>query len=264
VRRRVRGALLATLAVLPMLGPLLWEHALPRLRLISDAGLAAVTPVEQPLNVRAFAGQWELLLVLAWFGLAYAQQRAPLWELVLVLLGASLGLARLGNLWLTAVLYVPALASRLVAAEASLQPIGRRGLLVACAAVGLCLGSVASVLASRPPGLPSEAARVLASEPGQATVFTNRPWAGAVQQAMGPNRPVLGAGDLSSEDALDYLRVSLAHANWDALLRQHGVDLVVLDAADAQAAAAAEMRASPDWQVAFDRDGILVAHRVRA
>lgn len=261
MRTRLLALLLASLAVLPMLTSLVWERGLPRLALSADAGLGALTAAEQPLTVRAFAGQWELLLVIAWFGLAYASRRAPVWEMCVVLLGAGLGLLRLGNLWLTGLLYAPALANRLIAAEASFGPLRRRGLLVAGTAAALCVVTLGSLVLSRPARLPAQAAEVVAAESGQDAVFADWRWAPALQHTLG-SRPVLGANDVSPEYALDYLRVSLAHASWDTVLRQYDVSLVVLDAADTQAGAAAELRQAPDWRVALDRDGILVARRV--
>jgi hypothetical protein len=198
-------------------------------------------------------------LVVVWFGLAYAQRRAPLWEAALVLLGAALALVRLGNVWLTAPLYVPALAARLVEADTQMR---RRGLVACGLAVSLCVVTAGSLLASRVPGLPSEAATVALADPGDAAVFTDWRWAPALQQALGPTRPVLGAEGLSPDYAIDYLRVSLAHASWDAVLREHAVDLVVLDAAGTQSGAAAEVRGSPAWQIVLDADGVLVAQRV--
>jgi hypothetical protein len=242
-----------------MVAPLVWEHGLPRLNLASDAALGALTPIEQPLTVRTFAGQWELLLVLAWFGLAYVLRRPGFWELGLVLLGAALSLPRLGNVWLSALLFVPPLAYRLSEAE---KVMGRRGLLAGGVALALCVVSAGSLLASRVPGLPSEAASAALAETGDAAVFTSWRWAPALQQALGPTRPVLGAQGVSPDYAMDYLRVSLAHASWDAVLREHAVDLVVLDAADSQAGAAAEVRTSPDWQIVLDADGVLIAERV--
>jgi hypothetical protein len=240
-----------------MLAPLVWDRGLPRLAMGTDAALGALTSTEQPLTVRAFAGQWELLLVIAWFGLAYTQRRAPVWEIALVLLGAALVLARLGNAWLTAVLYVPALASRLIEAG-KLMP--RRGLLAGGIALALCLVTTGSLMASRVPGLPAEAATAALVDPGEAPVFTNWRWAPALQESLGSRRAVLGARGFSTEDAMDYLRVSLAHATWDTLLRQHGVGLVVLDTTT-QAGAAAQLRESPGWRVVVDGDGVLVARR---
>ena len=45
-----------------------------------------------------------MALALAWFGLAYWQRRFALWEPVLVVLGGAAALARVGNLWVDAVL----------------------------------------------------------------------------------------------------------------------------------------------------------------
>ena len=87
------AGLLAVLAVLPMLGPLAWQGSLPRLGLTTDAALAALSPVEQPLTVRTFAGQWEVLLVIGWFGLAYWLRRAPTSQIALVLVGAGLAIS---------------------------------------------------------------------------------------------------------------------------------------------------------------------------
>jgi hypothetical protein len=176
-----------------------------------------------------------------------------------VLLGAALVLVRLGNVWLTALLYVPALARRLIEAE-KLMP--RRGVLAGGFALALCLVTAGSLVSSRVSGLPAAAASAALADPGAAPVFTSWRWAPALQASLGPRRTVLATDELTTGDAMDYLRVSLAHANWDAVLAQHGVGLVVLDAAGGQAEAAAEVRKSPAWQVALDADGVLVAQRV--
>jgi hypothetical protein len=261
VSARISAGALAVLAVLPMLGPLVWEGGLPRLAL-SNVALGAINPLEQPLTVRAFAGQWDVLLVLGWFGLAYAHRQAPIWELTLVLLGGAVGLLRLGNLWLSALLYVPALVSRLSEADVWPRTVERRQWLVGGLALGLCLVNAGSLLASRPRGLPVEASRMALADSGQTAVFTSWRWAPALQQALGSTRPVIGSDDLGLAQALDYLRVSLAHESWGRMLDREGVGLLVLDAADAQSPVAAQVRTSPDWQVAFDSDGALVARRV--
>ena len=176
------AGLLAVLAVLPMLAPLVWQGSLPRSGLTTDPALAALSPVEQPLTVRAFAGQWEVLLVIGWFGLAYWLRRAPIWQMALVLLGAGLAMLRLGNVWVTAALYVPALASQLVAAEQRLRPIRRQPLLVAGAALGLSVVTAASLFISRTPGLPADAAQVAASDSGHTAVFTS--WRSSVRNCL--------------------------------------------------------------------------------
>jgi hypothetical protein len=254
-------SLIALLAVLPMLAPLTWQPLPLRLAFDSDVGLGALTPFEQPFTIRTFAGQWGLLLVIAWFGLAYAQRRAPLWELGLMLLGSMVALVRLGNVWLTAVLFVPPLARRLLGAEPWLATILGRGVVVGGLGVGLCVVTLGSLMASRSPDMPAEAARAALIEPDQGPIFSSWRWAAELQRELGPTRRVLGAGALSSEYAMDYLRVSLAHADWDSVLWRYGVGLVVLDAADAQAVA--QVRRSSAWQVTLDRDGILVARRVK-
>ena len=73
------------------------------------------------------------------------------------------------------------------------------------------------------------------------------------------------AKGLTSESTnfwLDYLRVAQGHVHWSEILRQLNVDLVILDAAGEQRQAADLVRASAEWRVTFDANGVLVAERI--
>ena len=61
---------------------------------------------------------------------------------------------------------------------------------------------------------------------------------------------------------VDYLRVAQGHVHWSEILRQLNVDLVVLDATGEQRQAADLVRASAEWRVTFDANGVLVAERI--
>src|SRR5262249_15260391 len=93
----VRACIVAVCAALPLFAPEVWSG----FRLAqSDTALSVIAATEQPLSVRSPGGLWAMLLALAWFGLAYWQRHVTWWEAVLIVVGGSVALARLGNAWL--------------------------------------------------------------------------------------------------------------------------------------------------------------------
>jgi hypothetical protein len=254
----LRATLLALLAVLPLLVPELWAGF--RLGL-SDAALSVIAPTEQPLSVRSPIGPWIMALTLAWFGLAYRRRKKiGLWEAALVLAGGVAALARMGNAWVDAAAMVVPLARQL--SIANFKPALLAGLAALCLAVGLT-----TVAISRPPDLPGPARQAALSAPPRGTVLADWRWAGDLQRRIGITRVVWAADGLTAESAdfwLDYLRLAQGHERWSAVLHQLDVDLVVLDAAGQQRQAADLVRASSDWRVIFDANGVLVAERVDA
>jgi hypothetical protein len=123
-----------------------------------------------------------------------------------------------------------------------------------------------TTVASLPPALPAPAADALVALPARGRVLADWRWAAEVQRRLGPTQPVLASAGLASESPafwLSYLQVAQGHARWAADLRQLHVDLVVLESADQQHAAAELVRASPDWHVLFDASGAVIAERIR-
>jgi len=224
---------------------------------MADTALGVIAPTEQPLSVRSPGGPWAIGLALAWFALAYWQRKFAWWEAGLVVIGGIAALARLGNAWLDAAALVVPLARQLTVAR--LSPMVLSGMAVLCVAA-----TAVTLLMTRPPELPAAAVRAATQAAGQGTVLADWRWAGELQQRLGPNRGVWGAKGLPSEANdfwLDYLRVAQGHARWAEILRERGVDLVVVDAMAQQRQMADLVRASGDWQVTFDANGVLVAER---
>ena len=245
---------LAVLAVLPLLVPELWVGF--RIGL-ADTVLGVIAPTEQPLSVRSPGGLWAMALVLIWFGLAYWQRKATLWDAALVTIGGIAALARLGNAWVDAAALVVPLARQL--ALVNLGPALRAGLALICLTVVL-----ATLVMSRPRALPATAVQAALNGSGGGAVLADWRWAGDLQQRLGANRHVWAARGLTSESPdfwLDYLRIAQGHARSAELLQAMGVDQVVFDAAAQQRQAADLVRALPDWRVTFDADGVLVAER---
>jgi hypothetical protein len=179
------------------------------------------------------------------------------WEAALVLVGGVAVLLRLGNAWLDGFMLVWPLAMRLRHARPP-------RLLAAALYVACVSGATALLLMSRPPRLPSAAFDATLAANADRAILSDWRWAGELQRRAGATRAVRGSGGLSSEPTdfwLDYLRVSQAHARWESILVAYEVDLIVLDAAERQRAAADVVRASPAWRVVFDADGALVAAR---
>jgi len=140
------------------------------------------------------------------------------------------------------------------------KPVVMGALAAICLAVALV-----TVALSRPPDLPAGATSAALSTTPSGTVLADWRWASKLQQRMGPLRVVWASEGLTSESSdfwLDYLRVAQGHARWAELLRQMQVDIVVLDAAGQERQAADLVRASEEWRVTFDANGVLVAERV--
>ena len=240
--------------VLPLLVPAVWGG----LRLgVWDLARSVVTPSEGALGVRDPVGVWAVGVALGWFGLAYRGRNDwRWWELGLIILGGTAALVRVGNAWLDGL--------------AVLLPIARqlqRLVLPAWVLAGLTLvgGATAAalLLLTQPAPLPDAARTAALAAGGSGRVFSYWQWAPQLQRDVGTRRDVLaadGIGSGSEDFWLDYLRVSQGHERWTAILDQQAVDVVVLNSRE-QAAAAALVRAAPDWQVLDDADGALVARR---
>jgi hypothetical protein len=251
----MRAYLLAIVAVLPLLAAEVWSGFRVG---FSDDVLGAIAATEQPLSVRSPGGPWAMLLALTWFGLAYWRRDVTLWEAALVVLGGAAALARLGNAWIDA--------------AAMVLPLGRQVGVVGIRPMLLIVGATLSVgvaaltlVSTRPPVLDSAAAQAAQASASQGTVLSDWRWAGDLQRHMG-SRQVLASGGLASESSefwVDYLRIAQGHERWAEILQRMNVDLVVLEAADQQHAAAELVRGSPDWQVSYDTRGSLVAQRAR-
>jgi hypothetical protein len=239
-------------AVLPMFAPEIWSG----FRIAqSDPVLSVIAATEQPLSVRSPGGLWAMLLVLAWFGLAYWQRRMTLWEAALVVLGGAAVLARLGNAWVYGLAMVVPLARQLFTCQV------RREMLVALTGVSLAVSGY-TLATTGPPALPAGVEQAtFATTSG--TVFADWHWAPDHQRAVGSRNRVLAAGGLVSEASefwVDYLRITQGHERWADALKLMHVDLVILDT-NASRPAADLVRASADWRVTFDADGALVAVR---
>jgi hypothetical protein len=248
------AAVVALAAVLPLLAPEVWTGF--RLA-FSDPLLSVIAQTEQPLSVRSPGGVWAMGLAVAWFSLAYWQRSFGLWEAALILLGGAAALARVGNLWLDALLVVLPLARRLSAAHVPLAVQSGAAAVSVVVAIWIVTGL-------RPPDLPSAASQATAASASRGRVMADWRWAADLQQRLGSQRRVFASGGLASESSeawLDYLRVAQGHERWDDALRTQGVDLVVLSASDQQAQAAAVIRTSSAWRVLFDASGALVAER---
>jgi hypothetical protein len=245
--------LLVTTAVSPLVAPCVWHGFSLGM---SNGVLGALSVMEQPLTVRSVPGVWAIVLAVAWFGLAYRAQRVARWEAVLVALGFAVALARVGNTWLDALALVLPLAARLRLLRVKL-PIQ----LALC--VSLVPLTLAALVAGRPATLPAAAQAAAQAARGDGQILTDWHWAPELQRSFGSTRMVVGAAGLRTtpiEIWHDYLMVTQAHHQWDAILSARGVDTVVLDRASTPAAADVIL-ASPQWRVEFDAEGALVATR---
>ena len=251
VTTRVAGYVLAACAVLPLLAPEVWNGF--RLAL-SDPVLGVLSPLEAPLSVRSTPGVWCIGLNLLWFTLAYRSRQFRAWEIALVVVGGVAALARLGNVWLDALLLVLPVGRQLA-------QFGARAAF--CATAAACVAaSVLTLFASRPPALPAQAVQA-ALDSAPHSVFADWRWSSELQQRLGDRSNVVAAYGLTAEPTefwLDYLRVAQGHERWASILQQLGVELVVLNAAD-QPAAAELVRESADWRVVLDADGAVVARK---
>ncbi len=244
----------AVCAVLPLLAPEIWSG----FRLAqSDLVLSVIALSEQPLSVRSTTGVWAMLLVLAWFALAYWQRRMTLWEAALVAVGGAAALARLGNAWVFALAMLVPLARQL-----SIAPI-RTTLLGAVAALGLAV-FVYALATTRPPELADGARQAALATTASGAVFADWRWAPDLQHEMGPSHQVHPAAGLDSENAdfwVAYVRITQGHERWATELQQLDADTLVLDAAGQGAPVAELIRTSSEWRVTYDTGGVLVAQR---
>src|SRR5260221_6261767 len=179
----IRPYLVATCAVLPLLAPEVWTGF--RLA-FSDVLLSVIAPTEQPLSVRSRGGIWALALTVAWFALAYRQRTFGLWEAALMLLGGGAALARVGNLWLDAVLLVVPLARRLSLANFPMAVQGAAAALSLVVAIGI-------VTLVKPPGAPLAAEQAALASTPTGNVLADWRWAARVQQRLGAKRPVFAS-----------------------------------------------------------------------
>jgi hypothetical protein len=246
--------LVAAAAVLPLLAPEVWTGF--RLA-FSDSFLSVIAPTEQPLSVRSPGGIWAMGLAAAWFGLAYRQRRFALWEPVLVVLGGAAALARVGNLWVDALLMLLPLARQVSTAKVP-------GLVLGAAATASVAIAILTLVTGRPPELRQSVVDAARASTPRAGVMADWRWAADLQQRLGGERRVFASGGFASESSdawLDYLRVAQGHERWADALRTLGIDTVVFNASDQQAQAAALIRGSSDWRVLYDTAGALVAER---
>ena len=245
-------AVVAVALVMPLVGAQLWSG----FRIAqSDEVLSVIAASERPLSVRNPGGIWAALLALMWFAVAYWRRSMTLWEAALVVIGGSLALARLGNAWLYGLTMIVPLARQL-----SLLRV-RRPLTAVLIVVSLAVGGY-TLMVTRPPAIPTEAAAAVISAQHN-VVFADWRWAPNLQRALGTDGRVLAAKGLASETSdfwVDYVRITQGHERWAEALKRMGVDVVVLD--ERQSRPAAELvRASPEWRVMYDADGVVVAER---
>lgn len=242
--------IVAMAVVLPLIVPLIWSGY--RISVLPDTVLAALSPTEAPWSIRDPLGVWALLLVLAWFGLAYRRRQAGWWELPLVLLAAAVMLPRVGNGWLTGLLLAPPLAVQLARLR------DHRVLVlvaVACAAI-----AVAVTAASRPPSAPDVAPRSTGG-----AVFADYRWAPDLQRRL-PSHTVFGVNGLYAESTdywLDYLRVVQGHERWSQILQAYDVRVLALPVEPRQQLLRDLVRTAPEWQVVLDDGSGFVAERQR-
>jgi hypothetical protein len=245
--------LAAAALVLPLFALALWSG----LRIgLSDSVLSAITASEQPLSVRSPGGIWAVALALLWFALAYWRRDAPLWQAVLVALGATAALLRTGNAWIDGVLLIAPLGAQL--ASLRLRPI----VLCALAASGVLVAGQ-TLWTTRPPVLPQAAIEAAQASSGNGNVFADWRWTSQLQQQLG--EPVLASGGLASESPdfwLNYVRITQDHERWSAELHDLNANLVVLSGD--QVALEQRVRVSSQWHVLYDGADAFVAELVKS
>jgi hypothetical protein len=250
----VRPYVVAACVVLPLIAPEVWGG----FRIgTADPVLSAISAFEQPLSMRSPGGMWAVGLALVWFALAYWHRNFALWEAALVLVGGAAALARMGNLWVDAIMLVLPLARQVALLKLHLVVISSIGA-VCLAVAGLTL------VQTRPPELPPAAVEAVRQATVQGKVLADWRWAGELQGRLGSDRPVLASDGPASEPTdfwLDYLRIAQGHEHWADVLRRLDVDTVVLESGGQQHQAAELVRASPDWHVTYDLGDALVAER---
>ena len=269
MREPLGARVLAVCLVLPLLAVNVWIGY--RFGL-SDTVLGLVSSSDQPLSIRDPGAVWAAGLLLLWFGLAnWRATSVAWWEALLVLVGATAALLRVGNLWLLGLALVVPLARQLstVAAHPAPTanwpvpiPIPRWTLpIAATAAVATAL---ALALSSRPVAAPRRAIAAAMQAPSDTTILADWRWAADLQRRLGADRHVLAAGGLLAEPAsfwIDYLRVAHGYEHTGDVLTSYGIRLVVLDSGDQAWLGAQVIRDSAAWHVTFDADGALVAER---
>jgi len=167
-----------------------------------------------------------MALAVAWFGLAYWQSRFALWEPVLVVLGGAAALARVGNLWVDAVLMLLPLARQISTAKAP-------GLILGAAAAASVAIAILTLATGRPPELQQVVVDAARAGAPQGRIMADWRWAADLQQRLGGQRRVFASGGLASESSeawLDYLRFTQVHERWAEALRTLSIDMVVLNA----------------------------------
>ncbi len=255
---RVLGsAALAVLAAGVVAVPLATNPVGLRVALEGHATLAPLAEFERPLTGTTPIGAAALLLAAAWLLLAYLSQRATWWEGLLIVAAGAVTLSRLGNAWLLAVASIVPIARQLTL----LQP---RWPAVALGCLALATAVVAVSATVRPAPVPAAALEAAAASTVPGNAFTAFEWTTDLQQAAGPGRRVLGAGDpwqIPQSFWTDYQRISLGHTSTIELLDRNRVAVVVLDAGRSQARAADLVRADPHWRVLLDAEGVVVAER---
>lgn len=245
-------AITSLLCALPLVAGSAWTGF--RLGL-ADPVLAVLAATEQPLSVRSPAGIWAMLLAVTWLALAYSRRRMAAWEAALVVLAGTAVLLRTGNAWAFGLTMAVPLARQLGSLRLSRPLLAGIGVLSVAAAAY-------TLLSTRPPRLPIDAARAVEQGPGGVTLADWR-WASALQSASGDRDRVLAAGGLASEPIdfwMDYLRVVQGHERWAEVLDRLNVDEVVLETTQDRPAADL-LRASANWRVVYDGEGALVAVR---
>lgn len=247
-------AVVAVCAVLPLVVAEVWTGFRVGL---TDPVLSVIAPSEQPLSVRSFVGLWAMLVAVGWFAGAYWRRQVRWWEVVLVVCGGALALARVGNAWVFALAMVMPLARQLALLHV-------RGMLLAAIGSACVLVSAYAAVSSRPRELPPEAQRAAVSQLPPLTVFADWRWAGELQRRMSlTGSQVVSAGSIEAKSTdfwMDYVRVADGHERWSEILQTQHVNMVVLDSTQ-EGAAADLVRASSDWRVTYDADGALVAVR---
>jgi hypothetical protein len=138
------------------------------------------------------------------------------------------------------------------------------GPILGAAALASIAIAILTAATGKPPELQLGAVDAARASAPRGGVMTDWRWAVDLQERLGGQRRVFASGGLTSESSeawLDYLRVAQGHEHWAEALRAQGIGLVVFNAADQQAQAAALIRASADWRVLYDTAGGLVAER---
>src|SRR5579871_5057747 len=188
--------------------------------------LAVAVCAVLPLVAGSVWTGFRLALALVWFGLAYWQRRLEPWEVVMVVVGGAIALARLGNAWFYALAMVPPLARQLAIARLDTR------VLSAAAIVSLAT-AVFIVYTTRPPALPSAAETAAVNATASGEVFGDWRWAGELERQLGQR--VVPENGFASENAdfwSSYVRIMQGHEHWLQDLQGLDANVVVVDSAD--------------------------------